>query len=100
MADGEEASFRAVPPPNRPASDLRPVSALFPPGEERRRVDDLLTQELLAAGARVAAGPVTPTIDLGAFRDDLAGFDFAEEQSATAALAWVIAQLEGGVTHI
>jgi hypothetical protein len=74
-------------------------SALFPPREERRRLDDRLTDALLAAETRVAAGPVTPTIDLAAFGGELDGFDFTVPLPHDALLHWTIARLEEGVTQ-
>jgi glutamate/tyrosine decarboxylase-like PLP-dependent enzyme len=82
------------------ASPTRPVSALFPDRREREALDNLLTQALIAADARVAAGGVMPVLDLAAFRRELAGFDFAAQLPLDELLAWVIAQLEHGVVHI
>ncbi len=87
--------------PSAPAEAAPPpVLALFPPRDERERCDDLLTQRLLAASDRVAQGAVPPTIDLAAFRDELAGFDFNDPQPAVAVADWVIGKLERGVTHV
>ncbi len=76
------------------------ASALFPPPEERERWDDLLTRDLARADARVAAGPVMPTLDLAALRADLAGFDFEAPRPLDDLLAWTIAQMEHGVVHV
>lgn len=92
MADGTVA-------PQDPA-DLAPDPALFPSRAARERWDDALTQRLLAAGDRVAAGAVTPTLDLAALRHDLAECDFAAPRPAEELFAWVVAQLERGVTHM
>jgi glutamate/tyrosine decarboxylase-like PLP-dependent enzyme len=75
-------------------------TALFPMPEERTRIDDLLTRNLRDADGRVAAGPVTPRIDIGQFNDELAGFDFRQPRSLDDAMAWIVAQLECGITHI
>jgi hypothetical protein len=78
----------------------RPVPALFPDRRAREASDNLLTQALIAADERVAAGPVMPVLDLAALRRELAGFDFAAPRPLDEILAWVIAQLEHGVVHI
>ena len=75
-------------------------SPLFPSRVEREQWDDLLTQELAAAGERVAEGPVAPTIDLDAFRRELSGFDFRAPSPLGQLLGWSIAQLERGVTQV
>ncbi len=76
------------------------AGVLFPPRQERQRLDERLTQELLDAAARVTAGPVTPTIDLAAFREELAGFDFTEPRAIDELLAWTVARMEQGVVHV
>jgi glutamate/tyrosine decarboxylase-like PLP-dependent enzyme len=81
-----------------PPSDWR--SALFPPPRERAECDDALTRELISANARLAAGSVTPTIDLDAFRRELAGYDFKAPRELAQSLSWVISQLERGVVHL
>ncbi|HEX5452755.1 MAG TPA: pyridoxal-dependent decarboxylase [Stellaceae bacterium] len=81
-------------------SGLLPVAALFPAPHERERIDDLLTRALLAADRRVNDGAVTPTIDLAAFRRELAGFDFAESRPIEPLLAWAIDGIERGVVHV
>ena len=93
---------RATAPPSDWGDDtaLCPVVALFPARDEREHREDLLTQMLLAAAARVADGAVTPTFDRDRFRRDLARFDFAAPQPTEALFSWVIAQLEHGVTHV
>jgi glutamate/tyrosine decarboxylase-like PLP-dependent enzyme len=75
-------------------------AALFPPREERIAWDDWLTRQLAAADARVAAGAVTPTVDLAAFRVDLAAHDFAVPRPLEDVLGWVRARLEDGITHL
>ncbi len=75
-------------------------SILFPTPEDRTRVDDQLTRQLRDADERVVAGSVTPTIDVGRFKDELAAFDFLGPRSLDDAMTWVVAQLENGITHI
>src|ERR1700722_10968489 len=75
-------------------------SPLFPAQADRAQWDDFLTQELSAAGERVARGPVAPTIDLDRFRRELAGFDFRDPAPLGRLLGWTVAQLEHGVTQV
>ncbi len=77
-----------------------PASPLFLNGEDRRHWDDVLTRELSAAHERVAAGPVTPTLDLVEFRNALAAFDFLTPCRIDALLPWTIAQMEHGIVHV
>ena len=77
-----------------------PVQALFPSAPERRRIDDYLTRELAQAQERVAAGSATPTLDMGAFRRELDGFDFTEPRPLSELLAWSVGMLEHGVVHL
>jgi glutamate/tyrosine decarboxylase-like PLP-dependent enzyme len=84
----------------RVIASLAPDLALFPPHDERARREDALTRLLFAAGERVAAGAVPPRLDLTAFRDALAGFDFAAPMPAEALVDWVVEQMERGVTHM
>jgi aromatic-L-amino-acid decarboxylase len=75
-------------------------SALFPARREREQAEGRLTQQLIAAGERVAQGSVTPDFDRAAFRRELAGYDFAAPLPLDALTAWTVAQLEHGVTHM
>ena len=74
--------------------------ALFPPRDDRAAWDDWLTRELAGAHQRVAEGPATPTLDLGSFRRQLAGFDFSAPRPLVELLSWTIAQLEHGIVHL
>ena len=76
------------------------VQALFPALQDRERLDNLLTRELLNATARLTAGPVTPTVDLASFRNELAGFDFRVPRQIERLLAWTVARMEEGVVHV
>ncbi|HEX3992493.1 MAG TPA: pyridoxal-dependent decarboxylase [Acetobacteraceae bacterium] len=75
-------------------------SALFPMPEDRTRIDDLLTRQLRDANDRVVAGHVSPTIDLAEFKKELTAFDFGQPRLSEDTLAWIIARLEDGITHI
>jgi hypothetical protein len=77
-----------------------PSAALFPPWPDRRRIDDELTRKLAEAQARVAAGSATPTLDLEAFRGELAKFDFAVPRALPELLDWSVAMLEHGIVHL
>lgn len=74
--------------------------ALFPPRDDRAAWDDWLTRELAGAHQRVAEGSATPTLDLGSFRRQLAGFDFSAPRPLVELLSWTIAQLEHGIVHL
>jgi aromatic-L-amino-acid/L-tryptophan decarboxylase len=82
------------------AEPTMPVAALFPSHAERVRCDDYLTRELLRANERIASGSVVPTVDMEAFRSQLAGFDFDAPRGLDELLTWTIAQLEHGVVHM
>src|SRR5271170_1744161 len=75
-------------------------SALFPPPDERERIDDLLTRELMDADSRVAKGPVIPRIDVARFRSELADFDFQVPRPLDELLSWTIEQMEHGLVHV
>lgn len=77
-----------------------PSAALFPDRADREAEHHRLTARLLAAAERVAAGSVTPTIDMDAFRHRLAEFDFAVPQPLDDLIGWTIEQLEHGVVHL
>jgi aromatic-L-amino-acid/L-tryptophan decarboxylase len=77
-----------------------PSAALFPPWPHRERIDDELTRKLAEAQARVAAGSATPTLDLEAFRRELAAFDFAAPRALRELLDWSVALLEHGIVHL
>ncbi|HEY7930031.1 MAG TPA: pyridoxal-dependent decarboxylase [Steroidobacteraceae bacterium] len=77
-----------------------PVAALFPPAAERERIAQALVQELAAAAARVAAGPVTPTLDMQQLRRELEEFDFEVPRSLETLLPWTLSRLEHGLTHL
>jgi glutamate/tyrosine decarboxylase-like PLP-dependent enzyme len=83
-----------------PAAIGGPVEALFPPWPERGRIDDYLTRELARAQERIAAGSATPTLDMDAFRRELAGFDFRMPLPLPGLLDWSLGMLEHGVVHL
>lgn len=77
-----------------------PVPALFPTAADRARQDDALTRSLAEAHEHVLHGAVAPTLDHDEFRRALAGFDFTASRPLGDVLAWVIVQMEHGVTHV
>ncbi len=83
-------------PPPLPSA----AAALFPPVLERLQIEDWLTRALLDASTRVQAGPVTPTIDMAAFREELNGFDFNRPMPLEQALRWAIERLEHGIVQM
>jgi glutamate/tyrosine decarboxylase-like PLP-dependent enzyme len=74
--------------------------ALFPSHFERLIQDARLEAMLAEVNQRVAAGPVTSTIDLEAFKSELGGFDFQHPRQLEDVLGWTIARLEQGLVHL
>jgi aromatic-L-amino-acid/L-tryptophan decarboxylase len=86
--------------PTGDAPSGAPDARLFPPDEGRLAIDDYLTRALSRAQERVREGPATPTLDMDAFRTQLARFDFATTRPLTELLDWSIEVLEHGLTHL
>lgn len=76
------------------------VPALFPAADERRRIEDWLTTELLEALARLQSGPVTPTIDIASFRAELQAEDFSRPRALEEVLRWTIERLQQGIVQM
>lgn len=76
------------------------VPALFPSVEERRRIEDWLTGELLEALTRLQAGSVTPTIDIAGFRAELQSEDFSHPRPLEDVLRWTIARMQHGIVQM
>jgi glutamate/tyrosine decarboxylase-like PLP-dependent enzyme len=76
------------------------ATPLFPARVDRECWDDFLTRELADANERVGAGSVTPTLDIGAFRRELAKFDFRAPCGLGELLSWTIARMEHGLVHV
>ncbi|MGO8953752.1 MAG: pyridoxal phosphate-dependent decarboxylase family protein [Rhodomicrobium sp.] len=79
---------------------LVPSEALYPPAQERRRIDDLLTEELLVAAARMERGPTVPDFDREKFQAGLETFDFASPKRLEDVLGWTIEQMLHGIVHV
>jgi glutamate/tyrosine decarboxylase-like PLP-dependent enzyme len=75
-------------------------SALFPGRDRRALQESRLTALLAGVDERVAAGPVTPSIDLESFKAELAGFDFETPRALEDVLGWTVGRLETGLVHL
>src|SRR5580692_535193 len=76
------------------------VAALFPPAAERDRIEEWLSGELQSALARIQAGPVTPTIDMAAFRTELDGCDFSRPRPLEELLRWTMQCMQHGIVQM
>lgn len=76
-----------------------PSPSLFPPVMERKRIDDLLTDQLAEAAQRLRAGPVKPLFNAERCAAELAAFDFSQPRPLDDCLAFAIRELEGGIVH-
>ena len=75
-------------------------SALFPPLDERIAADNRLTDVLWSAHGRLGAASVMPVLDMPAFREALAGFDFQTPRPLEGVLDWTVSQLEHGIVQM
>jgi glutamate/tyrosine decarboxylase-like PLP-dependent enzyme len=73
---------------------------LFPALAERIAIEHRLTHDLWSAHERIAAGSVTPALDMTAFRSALAEFDFRSPRRLEDVLDWTVASIEHGLVHI
>ena len=87
-------------PPLREKPLAAPDAALFPPAEERRRIDDWLTRALGEVQARIQRGPVAPTIDVPAFVEELAAIDFDVPRPLEELLRFSIERMEHGIVQM
>jgi glutamate/tyrosine decarboxylase-like PLP-dependent enzyme len=76
------------------------VAALFPSAAERAHLDGWLTGALIAALARVRAGPVTPTIDMARFTAELTAMDFEAPRPLEQLLEWTVERMERGIVQM
>ena len=76
------------------------AAALFPTPSERIRVEDWLTGELQHALLRIQAGPVAPTVDIAAFRAELAAYDFDRPRPLQELLRWTIERMQHGIVQM
>jgi glutamate/tyrosine decarboxylase-like PLP-dependent enzyme len=76
------------------------AEALFPKASERGRVEQWLTGELQSALLRIQAGPVAPSLDMAAFRAELAAYDFDAPRPLEDLLRWIIERMEHGIVQM
>jgi glutamate/tyrosine decarboxylase-like PLP-dependent enzyme len=76
------------------------AAALFPKAPERGRIEEWLNGELQRALLRIQAGPVTPTIDMAAFRAELETYDFGRPRPLEDLLRWTIERMEHGMVQM
>jgi glutamate/tyrosine decarboxylase-like PLP-dependent enzyme len=76
------------------------AAALFPRAAERNRIEEWLTGELQRALPRIQAGPVTPTIDMAAFREELKTYDFGKPRPLEEMLRWTLERMEHGIVQM
>jgi glutamate/tyrosine decarboxylase-like PLP-dependent enzyme len=77
-----------------------PIAALFPGAPERARIEDGLNGDLARALLRIQAGPVTPTIDMAAFRAELEAYDFEVPRPLEELLRWTVERMEHGIVQM
>jgi hypothetical protein len=77
------------------------VSALFPSATDRTRINSFLGSELEHTMARVAESSIMPTVDLAAFRSELADtFTFEKPLPLDWLLRWTIDRMEHGIVQM
>ena len=76
------------------------VAALFPSAAERARLDGWLTDALIAALARARQGPVTPTLGMARFAEELAAMDFDAPRPLEELLGWTLERMEHGIVQM
>jgi glutamate/tyrosine decarboxylase-like PLP-dependent enzyme len=76
------------------------VVALFPTATERNRIEEWLTTDLARALRAIQSGPVTPTIDMVAFRAELETYDFNAPRPLEDILRWTIERMEHGIVQM
>jgi glutamate/tyrosine decarboxylase-like PLP-dependent enzyme len=76
------------------------VADLFPGPSERNRVEEWLSGDLARALLRLQGGPVTPTIDMAAFRAELEAYDFETPRPLEEMLRWTIERMEHGIVQM
>jgi glutamate/tyrosine decarboxylase-like PLP-dependent enzyme len=79
---------------------MRPDPVLFPGDEDRRTIEDGLTETLIEALGQLPDGAVTPSFDADGFRRALADFDFDEPRPLADLLSWTVQQMQHGLVHV
>jgi glutamate/tyrosine decarboxylase-like PLP-dependent enzyme len=75
-------------------------AALFPAAPERLRIEEWLTDELQSALRRIQSGPVSPTIDMAAFRAELDAYDFDVPKPLDDMLRWTLERMKHGIVQM
>jgi glutamate/tyrosine decarboxylase-like PLP-dependent enzyme len=88
----------AAEPRDEPLPAAEP--ALFPSLAERRRIENRLTEALAQAHGQIRTGPVTPTLDIAAFRAELETLDFNRPRALEDMLDWTVARLQSGIVQM
>ena len=79
---------------------LEEGSALFPPPDQRQRIEALLRAALDGLDRRIGEAAVTPSLDMAQFEAELARFDFEAPRELEALLLWTVARMERGMVQI
>lgn len=74
--------------------------ALFPSFDRRLELTTRLDERLNAVLSEIAAGPVSPTLDIPRFRRQLAAIDFATPQDIESVSDWLIENMRVGQVHM
>jgi glutamate/tyrosine decarboxylase-like PLP-dependent enzyme len=82
------------------SSLVPPVAALFPQAAERLEIENWLTAELGRARLSLASGPVTPTLDMSRFLQELHAIDFGAPRSLESLLQWTLAAMQHGIVQM
>ena len=85
---------------SRDAALPEAIAALFPDRDERARIERWLTDRLGAAAARAQSGPVTPDIDMAAFKAELQEYDFVAPRALEDLLGWTLERLQHGIVQM
>lgn len=76
------------------------LNTLFPSARERQVWDDALTKTLNAVRTYISQGPVTPTIDMDSFREELSRIEFSDARPIGDLLSWTIAKMQHGIVQM
>ena len=76
------------------------VAALFPSAAERARLDGWLTEALIESQERVREGPVTPTVEMARFAQELAEMSFERPRPLDQLLEWTLERMEHGIVQM
>jgi glutamate/tyrosine decarboxylase-like PLP-dependent enzyme len=96
------AHLQAAPAAPSPSPRALPAAeaTLFPSVAERRRIENRLTDALAKAHEQIHSGPVTPTLDIAAFRAELETLDFNRPRALEDMLEWTVARMQSGIVQM